>query len=244
MALARDRRAAAAAGRGGMLLIGGEAGIGKSRLLDELTVAAGGRTARAEAFAGDRQTPGLLLFGIASGLREAGEAEQADRIRALLMADDPGDGPAGRRLLVAELAEAVAGALRTPLLLRIEDLHWADQLTLDVLQRVAGELPSLPTLVVATYHTQEPDAEPEFTSWRLGLLAHRRAEELVLPRLGPDGTRRMLAAIAGDDPGDAEAERMHRAADGIPLHVEELAATGWDHVPETMGTPCSCGPGG
>lgn len=244
MALALGRRADAAAGHGGMLLIGGEAGIGKSRLLDELTVAAGGRTARAEAFAGDRQTPGLLLFGIASGLRDAGETASADRIRALLAAQEPGDGSGGspaaggaaeRRLLVAELAEAVVAALRTPLLLRIEDLHWADQLTLDVLQRVAGELPSLPTLVVATYRAQEPDAEPEFTSWRLGLLAHRRAEELLLPRLGPDGTRRMLAAIDGDDPGDAEAERMHRAADGIPLHVEELAATGWDHVPDTIG---------
>lgn len=240
MALALRRREEAAAGRGGMLLIGGEAGIGKSRLLDELTIAAGGRTAHAESFAGDRQTPGLLLLGIAAGLRDAGDAEAADRLRSLVLTWEgatpagPGGG-SGRRLLVAELTDALLTALRVPLLLRLEDLHWADQLTLDVLQRVTAELTSVPSFIVGTYRTEEPDAQPEFTTWRLDLLAHRRAEEIVLQRLELDGTRRMLAAIDGVEPADTDVDRMHAAADGIPLHVEELAATGLDHVPETVG---------
>ena len=66
MAFALRRRDQAASGAGGMLLFGGEAGIGKSRLLDEVTDAAGGRIVRAEVFADDRDNPGLLALGIAA----------------------------------------------------------------------------------------------------------------------------------------------------------------------------------
>jgi DNA-binding CsgD family transcriptional regulator len=218
------------------LLIGGEAGIGKSRLLDELTTRAGGRIAHAESFAEDRQTPGLLLLGIAAGLRdEAGGGGSAARIHDLVVAGARERGPVGRRLLVADVVDAVVTALRVPLLLRLEDLQWSDQLTLDVLQRVAVSLPTLPSLVVGTYRSQEPDAEPGFTAWRLGLLARRHAEEVLLPRLGRDGTRRMLASIEGQEPAEDEVERMFAAADGIPLHVEELYAVGPGEVPDTVG---------
>ncbi len=236
LAQALQLRAEAASGRGGMLLLGGEAGIGKSRLLDELATTAGGRTAHAESFSGDRQTPGLLLLAIASGVRDAGDDADAERIWDLVVSGDVGAGGAGaRRLLVADLVDALVAALRVPLLLRLEDLHWADQLSLDVLQRVAARLRDLPSLVVATYRSEEVDADPEFVAWRTGLLARRHAQEVVLSRLGRDGTRSMLASITGEVPAEDDVERMYAAADGIPLHVEELVASGLEGVPETVG---------
>ncbi|MBW8871032.1 MAG: AAA family ATPase [Leifsonia sp.] len=235
MALVLRRRAEAAAGRGELLLVGGEAGIGKSRLLDELVVQAGGRSARADSFAGDRGTPGLLLLGIATALREAEEPGSAERLRALVLAAGDVGSEGARRILVADLAAALTEALATPLLLRLEDLHWADQLSLDVLQRVAVALPSLPSLVVASYRSQEPDAAREFTAWRLGMLSQRHAEEVLLTRLDRDGTRRMLASITGEEPSADQVDRLFDAADGIPLHVEELVAVGVDAVPDTIG---------
>ncbi|MGO4595808.1 LuxR C-terminal-related transcriptional regulator [Leifsonia sp. 2TAF2] len=235
MALVLRRRAEAAAGRGELLLVGGEAGIGKSRLLDELVVQAGGRSARADSFAGDRDTPGLLLLGIAAALRAVEEPGPAERVRALVVGAGGVDSEGARRILVADLAATLIEALSTPLLLRLEDLHWADQLSLDALQRVAVGLPSVPSLVVASYRSEEPDAAREFTAWRLGLLAQRRAEEVVLTRLDRDGTRRMLASITGEEPSADQVDRLFDAADGIPLHVEELVAVGVDAVPDTIG---------
>ncbi|MDR6972309.1 LuxR C-terminal-related transcriptional regulator [Leifsonia shinshuensis] len=236
MALVLRRRAEAAAGRGELLLVGGEAGIGKSRLLDEFVLQAGGRSVRADSFAGDRGTPGLLLLGIAAALREAEQVAAADRLRELVLrAADDAASEGARRILVAELAATLAEGLATPLLLRLEDLHWADQLSLDVLQRVTVSLPLVPSLVVASYRSEEPETSRDFTTWRLGLLAQRRAEEVVLERLDRDGTRRMLASIGGEEPAADEVDRLFDASDGIPLHVEELVAVGVDAVPDTIG---------
>ena len=237
LAFAVRRRDEAAAGHGGLLLLGGEAGIGKSRLLDELTTRAGGRVVRAEAFAGDRDTPGLLLVGLAAGFRAAGDDATAERLHELVAeaVSATTSDSARRRLLVAELADALARALATPFLVRLEDLHWADQLSLDALRRAAAALDRLPSLVIATHRTDDPAADAAFTSWRLELLTQRQAEELLLTRLGREGTRSMLASITGAQPSEEDVDRLYAAADGIPLHVEELVAVGVDTVPDTVG---------
>ena len=75
LALALRRWRESSAGTGHVLLLGGEAGVGKSRLLDEFTDAAHpARVVRAESFAGDRETPGLLMLGIADGIDAIGRA--------------------------------------------------------------------------------------------------------------------------------------------------------------------------
>lgn len=233
LALASRRRASAAGGRGGLLLIAGEAGIGKSRLMDEVADAGATRLVHAEAYADDRETPGMLLLGIAAGLEEAGDAVSADRVRARVLASETG-GPSGRRLLVADVAAAIAAALATPTMLTVEDVHWADQLALDVLRRVAVAVRERPSLVVATFRTEDAEVPADATSWRLDLVAHRLAEEVRPVRLDADGVARMLAAIRGSEPSAEETARLLAISDGIPLHVEELVATGSEGAPETV----------
>ncbi|QNE34541.1 helix-turn-helix transcriptional regulator [Leifsonia shinshuensis] len=232
LALARRRQAAALEGRGGLLLIAGEAGIGKSRLMEEVVALSDVRRVHADAYADDRETPGMLLLGVAASLAEAGDAPAAERIRGLVLHGDPADAAdpaartARRRLLVAELATTLATALTLPTILALEDVHWADQLGLDVLRRVAVAVRERPSLVVATFRTEDPEVAAEATSWRLDLVGHRLAEEVRPERLGADGVARMLAAIRGTEPSAEEAERLHAVSDGIPLHVEELLADG------------------
>jgi hypothetical protein len=81
LALAGRRLAAAAGGRGHLLLVAGEAGIGKTRLLAAIAAQAAGRsfaTVRAAAFPGDTETSGGLLLDLASDLRQSHEAGLAE----------------------------------------------------------------------------------------------------------------------------------------------------------------------
>ncbi len=160
LALAGRRLAAAADGQGYLLFVAGEAGIGKTRLLAAIAGAATGRSfgvVRAAAFPGDSEASGGLLLDLASDLRQSREARlrevgeaMAARLREL--AGVGGDRHRQRRLLVQDLADA-AGAIGVgePVLVVLEDLHWADQLSLEVVAHLATRLAGRPLLVVGAY---------------------------------------------------------------------------------------------
>src|SRR5215469_13057711 len=141
--------AAVAQGRGGVLVIEGPPGIGKSRLLTEALALAGKRGVR-------------TLFG------EAFEYQQAVPFFSLFMATLGADPPVGdpealRRLggsadlrywVVHDLADAIhAAAAETPLVILLEDIHWADNGTLLALRSLATVRPDAPVLWVLTART-------------------------------------------------------------------------------------------
>ena len=140
---------AVAKGRGGVLVIDGPPGIGKSRLLTEVCTLAdksGVRTLFGEAFEYQQTVPFFSLF------------------MATLRADPPvGDAEALRRLggsadlrywVVHDLADAIhAAAAETPLAILLEDIHWADNGALLALRSLATARPDLPVLWVLTART-------------------------------------------------------------------------------------------
>ncbi|EXG81935.1 ATP-binding protein [Cryptosporangium arvum] len=219
-------------GAGGMLFLAGEAGIGKTRLLAEIVeraAARGARIARAGAFPRDAEVAGGLLLGLTTSLGPLGHpaGALAERFRGAVTGGSA-DGTRWRRLLVHDAADALVAA-DEPLVIALEDLHWADELSLDVLDRAAPRLRTAPVLVVATYRSDELFPHSALRTWRTRLLTGRAAEELRLPRLDRDATARMVAAILGSVPGDRSAAALFERSDGIPLHVEELlAAAGAD----------------
>lgn len=141
--------AAVARGRGGVLVIEGPPGIGKSRLLTEvlaLAEKAGVRALFGEAFEYQQTVPFFSLF------------------MATLRADPPvGDAEALRRLgssadlrywVVRDLQAAIhAAASRIPLVILLEDIHWADNATLLALRSLAATRPDAPVLWVLTART-------------------------------------------------------------------------------------------
>jgi DNA-binding CsgD family transcriptional regulator len=239
LALAARRAAAAAEGHGGVLLISGEPGIGKSRLMDEAIATVGARHLLADAFADDSETPGMLVLDIAAALQDEGERSAAAQVRELVL-DGPSAEPSTsaverpRRLVVARLASALAGVLATPSVLVLEDLHWADELSLEVLRRVAAAVRDRPSLIVATFRTEDPQVSAAATAWRLDMVAHRLAEEVRPVRLDAEGVARMVTAIRGTPASLDDVARLAAASDGIPLHVEELLAAGADGAPDTV----------
>ena len=124
-----------------------------------------------------------------------------------------------------------------PVLLAIEDLHWADDLSLEVVAGLARRLPELPLLVVATVRSDELYPRIPMREWRSRLVGGRLAEEARLGRLSAADTATMATLILGTGlpaPRDLVDSLLERS-DGIPLHVEELlAVSGGDTVPETL----------
>ena len=172
--------------------------------------------------------PALVL---ASDLVPAREPELRTLGRSLTsrlrpISDDVGDAHHRRRLLVQDLADLLVNAdPGAALLIVLEDLHWAHELSLDVLGHLAGRLATRPTLVVGAYRSDELYSALPMRELRARLLGQRLAEEIRLPRLGRPRPRPWSDAVLGH--ADPVVAAIHQRSDGIPLHVEEfLAAIG------------------
>ena len=220
----------ALAGRGQMLLIAGEAGIGKSRIVSTLTRQArqsGFRVASGDVAPQDQLVSLASLFDVARGM-QARAAEFGDLGPALLSmrAGASGDSLSARRILVHEIADRIIAAIDRPTALVFEDIHWADELTLEVVGELARQGSGLPLLVVATYRPEELAAGSIHREWRARLLTQRVAQEVRLERLTPAETAQVVTLILGTGLPAARdvAEAVHDRSNGIPLHIEELLA--------------------
>jgi predicted ATPase/DNA-binding CsgD family transcriptional regulator len=234
LALGERRAGAAVAGRGHVLFLAGEAGIGKTRLLGALVRAAerqGLRPVSAETSPRDIELAGSSLLDLGDQLSRASVAAWhgigTDLVE--LFADDQpvteGDRHRARRLTIRSAVERIASLADTgPVIIGLEDLHWADDLTLEVIGQLARRLPEVPMLVVGTYRSDELYPRVPMREWRTHLLRQRLAEEARLPRLDATQTASMAALLLGGDlpPPTRLVEELHRRSDGIPLHVEEL----------------------
>lgn len=231
LALAERRIAEVAAGSGRFLVLAGEAGVGKTRLLgtiDRKAQARGFRSIRGGAYPSDLQVAGAILIDLGRAMRRhPAFGALGDALCARLEgdADDQGDPMRRRRLLVLDVAELLAGlAADGPVLIQLEDLHWSDDLTLEVIEAVARRVGDGPLLVVGTYRSDELHPRGAMRAWRARLVAQRMVEEVRLGRLGAQETATMTALLLGESlpvPQDV-ARAIHERTDGIPLHVEEF----------------------
>jgi hypothetical protein len=222
LALADRRLAAAVDGHGELLFFAGEAGIGKSRLLREVAfraAATGFAVTGAGASPGDAETAAGLLGELSVQLRRDPRTEPTGtRIAARLRDTADGDADRQRRLLVTDLIEALeaVAAGPWPMLISLEDLHWADDLTLEVLGRLGRRAPSLPLLLIGTYRSDELYPRVPMRAWRTRLLNQRHAEEVRLARLSLADTAAMVEAIASTVLPTAVTGAVFARSDGIP----------------------------
>ncbi|MDP2710250.1 MAG: AAA family ATPase [Solirubrobacteraceae bacterium] len=239
----------ALAGRGGLVLLTGEPGIGKTALAREFVEHAAARDAawawgtcwdgggapaywpwvqigrtvgRRVDLALLRDALGAAAPWIAGLLPELGDALGPPAQPSELDSDQ-----ARFRLFDALATLLAAAAEQRPLVVVLDDMHWADASSLLALEFVARALPDAPLLVIAAYRHAEAHARPELAS-ALGGLA-RAATRLPLEGLDRDDVGLLAAArargLGGEEP-EAIAPQLvaavHRATGGNPFFVDEI----------------------
>jgi DNA-binding SARP family transcriptional activator len=227
-----------------VVLVTGEAGIGKTRLVEELRawcVHRGAVTAAASSYPAE----GALAYGpVVAWLREEGLAGQlarldpaaAGELSRLLpelrstVPDISGPGPLPdsdrRQLLFDALARALLASGR-PLLLVADDLHWADRETLRFLHYLLRVRPRPPLLVAATARREELDPPHPLDDLVTGLRALERLAEVELGRLSRTETGVLAERFAGHPLEGPDAEHLFAETEGNPLFVVEALRAGW-----------------
>lgn len=245
---------------GRLVLVRGEAGIGKSRLVEaaaDVALARGGRVLAVRAYASERgiayaAVVGLLRLGFAADdalerLQRLPAATLAEIERLIALpagvARDPGAGgrgddaaePAAR----ARLLDAVAGGLTSlaegqlPGLIVVEDLQWADAASREALGWLCRRLADRPTLVALTWRPE--DLDEDGMTFVAALEAVPGAEAITLGRLERDDVR---ALLAGSDHGALPAvdpDRLFEESEGLPLYIVEAIAAGLDDQARVAG---------
>ncbi len=225
----------AAGGQGATALVGGEAGVGKSRLVSEVAAQAQRRGARV--LVGqclDLEEGGLPYAPVVDMLRalerDLGPEEGAATLAPILAQLGRGEGAAadaGDQVGQARLFELLLTVIERlieagPLLLVFEDLHWADRSTLDLVALLASATRALPVLTVGTYRSE--DTPPRHPLRPVAAeLTRRGARHLQLERLGAGEVAELLGALLPQAPPAEVTASVVERSDGNPLFVEELA---------------------
>jgi DNA-binding CsgD family transcriptional regulator/tetratricopeptide (TPR) repeat protein len=261
LALLDDLLRQVRAGEPVTVLVCGEAGAGKTRLVTELVAVAGGGGTRG--LLGGCTPVGRRSFAFApfvEALRPVvrelatGGGDGAGPVgpRLARLASGPGDGatggdplPAGpfgmsaeSRLFaeVLDTVERIAGS--TGVLVVIEDLHWADPSSRDLFACLARGLRGAGVLLVGTVRTDEPD-DPGFLTWLAEVQRGPRAMRLDLERFGREETGELVAGVLGEPPSAELVGRVFERSGGNAFLAEEIlaAAERGVLVPTTVGGP-------
>ncbi|MFR9804559.1 ATP-binding protein [Pseudonocardia sp. RS010] len=241
LALLQERWRRAAAGRPGLLILRGDAGVGKSRLMTELAdqVRRGGAV-----------VAGARCFGTAGRLALAPVADwlRTPAIRSGLTGLDPVWRTEVERLVPTLRARAEPGPpgmvdawqrhrfyegvtrallhLGRPVLLTIDNLHWSDPETLGFLTFCLSLTADAPILVVATMRDDPEDHEPGLAQWITRVRAGDLLTEVPVPPFDAADTATLAEAVTGRAPDPATAALLQDTTGGFPLYIVESARSG------------------
>jgi ATP/maltotriose-dependent transcriptional regulator MalT len=244
-ALLDDVFAAAAAGEPGIVLVGGEAGVGKSRLVEEFAARAVDGPDAARVLSGscvELGGEGLPFAPVVDALRQLVRTTPAAEVDALV-------GPARRDLarLLPELDPDVTGgdasepgnasrlfemllgvvgrlAAQRPFVLVVEDLHWADRSTLDLLSFLVRAVRGDRVMLVGTYRDDELQRGHPLRLLVAELDRRRNVHRIELGRFDRDDVARQLEGITGSPPSPGVLDEVFERSEGNAFLVEEVAS--------------------
>ena len=233
----------------GLLLVSGEAGMGKSSVVFAAIAGIDTVVAVGHCLPLSTQVP---LLPIADVLREVHSMDGGTWLEEALAGASPyvaeslglllpelersggstwyGNDAWSRRRLFTAVDAALTGLSATrPLAILLEDLHWADDATLDLVEHLVttGHGPA----VTGTWRLDDPTTAPEKVEWEARVRRLAATTTLDLGPLSREGTGEQLALLALEPPSVELVDRIHRRTLGQPLFTEQLAAQIDDEQP-------------
>ncbi|MBV9699583.1 MAG: AAA family ATPase [Candidatus Eremiobacteraeota bacterium] len=231
----------AAHGNGSLGLLGAEAGIGKTRLLSEfkrLVESEGGRVL-VGATSSLESVPYQAILQAVQGAAAIVSGLRVDRVWVAVFADlipelrshypglppAPGSGDVRTRLFEAFFQILSALAAQRPTLLIVEDLHWAGEATIDLLENLSRRLGSTRLLVVGSYRDEEVDRAHPLRRLRKRSGPNRPVSRLALGPIQRDDVRQMLAKMPRSRAVRPDwSEQLYNRSEGNPLFLTQLLA--------------------
>jgi class 3 adenylate cyclase/tetratricopeptide (TPR) repeat protein len=244
LARLRSRLVAAIDGHGGLVLVGGEPGVGKTTLVRQLIREAEQRGALA-VFGRCYESEGTIPYSpFVEMLEQALAIMPPDIVREDMGDDapevarmvpalrrqfpdigDPLDLPPEqqRRYFFNAVASFIArGSTRFPLVLVMDDVHWADEPTLLLIEHMAALMPELRVLGVGTYRDVELDVSRPLAVALERMMRARLVERIPVRRFDRDTVATMIQAMAGKPPPDVVVDAIFDETEGNPFFIEEV----------------------
>jgi eukaryotic-like serine/threonine-protein kinase len=236
---------AALSGNGGLVMVVGEPGIGKTALTGQLATYVamrGGRALHGNCY--EEGSLSLPYLPFVEAMRSYVLDHDAEALRSELGTNAPyvakivsevrekvnvelpagGDPEDERWRLLSGVTTFLKNAAAVqPLMLLLEDLHWSDRGTLDLLNHLGRNLDGARLLVVGTYRDVEVDRSHPLSAALAELRRSTNFSRVTLRGLGVDDVAKMLSAIAGREVPRQVADQVHRQTEGNPLFVQEMA---------------------
>jgi len=219
----------AAGGEGGILLVAGEGGVGKTALVESALAGNGGLVLRGAA---DQRVvrpyaPVVAALrdyqrAVPDGLADSGPLSQ----HLALILPELGSPPAetGQATLfeaVGNLFEQIAR--RQPTVVFLDDLQWVDGATVELLLQLDRTLEAAPVLVLGAYRSDEVPRGHQLRRVRSELRRRRRLQELTVEPLGPVDTAALAARVLGARLGNRLMRVLYDRTQGVAFFIEELA---------------------
>jgi DNA-binding CsgD family transcriptional regulator/tetratricopeptide (TPR) repeat protein len=245
--------AGAGEGRPEVVLVGGEAGVGKTRLVRELADRAAARGTLVATGACVELTAGTAPYlAFTEALRDLARAVGPRAWERMCAGAPPelagllpgASGASGERVDSAARARLLGQAYdllvevtaTAPLLLVLEDVHWADRSTLDLAGFLARSVRDEPIALVATFRSDETPRRPALRAWLAELARAEGVRRIELEPFGEAEIAELLASIDGAAPDPATVASIARRSGGNAFLAEELhdAAGGDAGLPASM----------
>jgi DNA-binding CsgD family transcriptional regulator len=219
-----------------IVLIGGEAGVGKTRLVEEFRRGLDDRVRVLTGQCLELGEEGLPFAPFAGAVRDLVRAEgtaildgrEREFARLLPELGPPPEFGDARRGLLFESVGALLGRVTAeqPVVLVIEDLHWADRSTRDLIGYLVRSVRLPQLLLIATYRSDELHRGHPLRPFLAELERVRGVQRHELDRLDREGTAEMLAHLLGVEPDPPTVDAVNERAQGNPFFIEQFAASG------------------